>query len=158
LFRPRGVTKTEIEAIDKDIKHFVSKYYAKIYRGTTERVRLCQFIIATLLDIAPLLWACGPAWVTWQFPMERKIGTLGKLNQTASNPHASITANVTRHCEADLASSFGELYVPREWAAATGKKPEATGLPVGSLVVPKDVGPDCALLPPKKPSLYLSGM
>ena len=132
----------------------MSKYYAKIYCGTTDRLPLCLSTIATLLDIAPMLWACGPAWDTWQFPMERKIGTLGKLIRTASNPHAFLTENVARHCKADLVSSFGELYVPKEWAAATGKQPEATELPVGSLVVPEDVCPDCALLPKKKPSLY----
>jgi len=136
----------------------VSNYYTKIYRGTTERLPLCLSTIATLLDIVPLLWACGPAWVTWQFPMERKIGTRGKPIRAASKPHASLTANVTRHCKADLVSSFGELYVPKEWAATTGKQPEATGIPVRSLVIPEDVGPDCARLPPKKPSLHLSGM
>jgi len=90
--------------------------------------------------------------------MERKIGTRGKPIRAASKPHASLTANVTRHCKADLVSSFGELYVPKEWAATTGKQPEATGIPVRSLVIPEDVGPDCARLPPKKPSLHLSGM
>jgi len=55
LFRPRGVLKTEIEAIDKDLKYFVSNYYIKIYRGTTERLPLCLSTIATLLDIVPLL-------------------------------------------------------------------------------------------------------
>jgi len=61
LFRPRGVTKAEIEAIDGDIKYFVSNYYAKIYRGTAERLPLCLSTIASLLDVVPLLWACGPA-------------------------------------------------------------------------------------------------
>ena len=157
LFRPRGGLKTVIEAIDKDFIYFLSNYYAKIYRAT-ERLPLCLSTIATLLNVVRLLWACAPAWVTWQFPMERKIGTLGKLIRLASNPYASLTANVTRHCKADLVSSFGELYVPKEWAATTGKQPKATGIPVGSLVIPEDVGPDCALLPPKKQSLHLSGM
>jgi len=158
LFRTRGELETEIEGIDKDLKYFVSKYCTKIYRGTTERLPLCLSTIATLLDIVPLLWACGPAWVTWQFPMERKIGMLGKLIRMASNPHASLTANVTRHCKADLDSSFGELYVPKEWAGTIGKQSEETGIPVGSLVIPEDVGPDYALLPLKKRSLHLSGV
>jgi len=157
LFRPRGVLQTEIEAVDKDLEYYVSNYYAKIYSGTTERLLLRLPTIATLLDIVPLLWACGPAWVTWKFPMERKIGTLGMLIRTASNPHARLTANVTRHCKDDLVSSFGEQYVPKEWAATPVKQPETTGIPVGSLVIPEDVGPDCALLPPKKPSMHLSG-
>jgi len=158
LFRTRGVLETEMEAIDKDLKYFVSKYYTKIYRGTTERLPLCLSTIATLLDIVPLLRACGPAWVTWQHPLDRKIGTLGKLNRAASNPHASLSASGTRHCKADLVSSFVELYVPKEWAGTTGKQPEATGIPVESLVISEDVGPDCALLSRKKRILHLSGM
>jgi len=43
-------------------------------------------------------------------------------------------------------------------AATAGKHSEDTGLPVGSLVVPEDFGPDCVLLPPNKPNLNLSGM
>jgi len=61
LVRPRGATKADIEEIDKDIKYFVAMYYAKIYRGTAERLPLCLFTIASLLDIVPLLWPCGPA-------------------------------------------------------------------------------------------------
>ena len=136
LFRPRGVTRAEIQAIDADIKYFVTNYYAEIYRGSTERLPLCLSTISTLLDIVPLLWACGPAWVFWQFPMERKIGTLGKLIRSHSRPHASLVENLTRQCKAELINSFGEKYLPKEWADATGKRPAATGLPVGSLTIP----------------------
>jgi len=156
-FRPRGVTKADIEAIDKDIKNFFTKYYSKIYREEAERLPLCLSTIATLLDIVPLLWAFGPAWVVWQFPMERKIGSLGRLIRSASRPHARLLANVTRHCTADLVSSFGEKLFPEDWATATGKKQATVGLPVGSLLVPELVGPDCALLPPKCSPAVLSG-
>ena len=147
LFRPRGVTRAKIQAIDADIKYFVTKYYAKIYRGSTERLPLCLSTIATLLDMVPLLWACGPAWVFW--PMERKIGTLRKLVRSHSRPHASLVENLTRQCKAELINSFGETYLPKEWADATGKRPAATGLPGGSLTIPQDIGADCALLPPR---------
>jgi len=50
LFRPRGVTRAEIEEIEKEIKYFVSNYYARIYGGTAERLSLCLSTIATLLD------------------------------------------------------------------------------------------------------------
>jgi len=154
LFRPTGVTKVQTEAIDKDMKYFVANYFDKIYRGTAERLPLCLSTIATLLDIVPLVWACGPTWVVWQFSMERKIGTLGKLIRSASKPHASLVGNVTRHAKADLITSFGEEYLPREWAHA---KPATPGVPVGSLTVPEVFGPDCALLPPKSAPAALNG-
>jgi len=157
LFRPRGVTRAEIQAIDADIKYFVTNYYAKIYPGSTERLPLCLSTIATVLDIVPLLWACGPAWVIWQFPMECQIGTLGKRIRSHSRPHASLVENLTRQCKAELINSFGESYLPEEWADATGKRPAATGLPGGSLTIPQDIGADCALLPPRSAPAALSG-
>jgi len=97
LFRPEGVNKAEIGAIDKELNYFVANNYDKIYRGTVKRLppRLSAFVI--LLEIVPLLWACGPAWVFWKFPMERKIGRLGKLIGSAQKPRASLVGNVTRN-------------------------------------------------------------
>jgi len=157
LFRPRGVTRAEIWAIDGDITYFVTNYYAKIYRGSTERLPLYLSTIATLQDIVPLLWACGPAWVFSQFPMERNIKMLGKLIPSHSRPHASLVENLTRQCKAELINSFGERYLPEEWADATGKCPAATGLPGGSLSIPQDIGADCALLPTRSAPATLSG-
>jgi len=147
LFRPRGVTKAEIDAIDGDIKYCVSNYYAKIYRGTVERLPLCLSTIASLLDVVPLPWACGPAGVVRQFAMERKSGALGKLIGSQSSPHANLTKSVTRQCKADLITSFGETYLPIEWADTKGKPPTPAELPAGSLTVPQSIGPDCVLLP-----------
>jgi len=156
-FRRRGVTRAEIQAIDADIKYFVTNYYAKIYSGSTGRLPLCLSTTATLLDIVPLLWACGPAWVFWQLPMERQIGTLGILIQSHLRPHASLVENLTRQCKAELINSFGESDLPKEWADATGKRPAATGLTGGSLTIPHDIGADCALLPPRSAPAALSG-
>jgi len=83
LFRPEGVNKVEIGAIDKDLKYFVANNYDKIYRGTVKRLPLRLSTIVTLLEIVPLLWACGPAWVFRKFSMERKIRRLGKLIRSA---------------------------------------------------------------------------
>jgi len=156
FFLPRGLSKENIKAADDDIKYFVANYYTKVYRGSIER-RMCLSTIATLLDVVPLLRACGPAWVWWQFPMERNIGALGKLIRSHSRPHANLEANVIWRCKAELITSFGEKYLRKEWAEATGKHPEAPGLPRGSLKVPETVGPDCALLPPRTAAVILCG-
>jgi len=157
LFRPRGVSETEIMAIDKDIKYFVTNYYAKIYRGSIERLPLCLSTIATLLDVIPLLRACGPAWVFWQFPMERKIGALGKLIRSHSKPHASLEENLRRQCKAELVTNFGETYLSTDWTSTTGKRLAAHGLPRGNFVVVQTIGPDCALLPPTFADANLCG-
>jgi len=148
VFRPRGVSETEIMAIDKDIKYFVTNYYPKIYRESIERLPLCLSTFATLLDVFPLLRACGPAWFFWQFPMERKNGALGKLIRPHSKPHGSLEENLTRQCNSELRSNFGETYLSTEWTTTTGKPLTALGLPRGNFVVVQTIGPDCALLPP----------
>jgi len=81
--------------------------------------------------------------------MERKFGMLGKLIRSSSSPHATLVKNVTRKCKADLITSVDQQCVPTEWAETTKKRWTAPGLPRGSLKVPQDFGPDCALLPPR---------
>jgi len=110
LFRPTRVFDADIQSIDNDLKYFVTNYYDNIYRGSAEQLPLCLSTICSLLNIVPLLRACGPAWVVWQFPMERKIGTLGKLIRSSSRPHATLAKNVTRKGKADLITSFGQQY------------------------------------------------
>jgi len=81
LFRPRGVLQTEIEAIDKDFKHFVSNYYTKIYRGTTERLPFCLSTNATLLDIVPLLGRADQPGIHGCFPWKERLGRLASPSE-----------------------------------------------------------------------------
>jgi len=81
--------------------------------------------------------------------MERKIGALGKLIRSASRPHENLERNVSQQIKADLVTSFGEQYLPAEWADATGQQIAAPGLPAGSLTVSDGFGTDCVLLAPR---------
>jgi len=157
LFRPRGVSEADIQSIVNDLKYFVTNYYDKIYPGSAERLPLCLSTIFSLLDIVPLLRACGPAWVFCQFPMERNIGTHGNLIRSSSRPHATLVKNVTRKCKADLISSFGQQCLPKELSETTKKRWTAPDPHRGSLKVPQDVGYDCALLPPRSEPVGLGG-
>jgi len=133
LFWPRNVTQTEIEDIDGDIKYFVSNFYAEIYRGTAEGLPLCLSTIAYPLEEVPPIWACGPAWVVWQFAIERKNEALRKLNGSVSRPHANVLRSKTMQCTS-------------EWADTSGKPSTPAGIPAESLTVPQSIGPDCVLL------------
>jgi len=147
LSRLRGVTRAEIEEIDKEIKYFVSNHYAKIDWGTAERLSLCLSNIAALADIVRLLSACGPAWIVCQFRMERKTGALGKLIRLEWKPHDNLDRNASRQIKADLVISFGEQNLLAEWADATGQHVAAPVLLAGTLTVSDGAGPDSALLP-----------
>jgi len=157
LFRPSGLSEAEIKSIDDDITYFVSNYYDTSFGGSVERLPLCLSTISTLLHIAPLLRACGPAWVCWQSPMERKIGTLGNLIRSQSRPHASLEENLTRQCEADLITFFGHQILTQEWAAATGRPPKEGGSTRCGLKILQDIDPSCTLLPPRSAVAYLGG-
>ena len=86
-FRPRGLAKVEIEAIDKDLKYFVANYYDKIHRGTAERLPLCLSTIAPLLYIVPLLWACGPPGSSGSLRWNERLGRLAG----SSDRHQNLT-------------------------------------------------------------------
>jgi len=156
LLRPRGVSEADIQSIDNDLKYFVTNHYDEIDRGSAEQLPLCLSTISSDLDIVPQLRACGPAWVR-QFPMERKIGTMRKLIRSSSIPHATRVKNVTRNSKADLIASFGQQYLPTDWRETTKKRWTAPDRPRGSLMVPQDVGPNCALLPPRSEPVGLGG-
>lgn len=66
-------------------------------------------------------------------------------------------ANVTRHSKAYLVTSFGEPFLPLEWATTTGHRVAAAGLPAGSWTVPESVGFDCVLLAPRSKPACLIG-
>jgi len=149
LFRPRGVSEADIQSIYNNLKNFMTNYYQKINRGSAERPPLGLSTISSLLYIVPLLRACGPAWVAWQFLMERKFETLRELIRSSSRPHATLVKNVPRKCKGDLITFFGPQYVPTEWAETPKKRWTAPDLPCGSLKVPQVVGLDCALHPPR---------
>lgn len=124
-----------------------------MYGLTYERLPLCRSIITAVLDIGPSMRACGPAWASWQFPAECKVGEPGTLIHSHSHPSTSLNGAVTRRMEVELVTSFGEIYLPAEWAAATGKKPRREGTPRGSLLVPageagNEMGWTVSLLPP----------
>jgi len=107
LMRPTGLTPAELAAVDADLKHFVRGYYASIYRGTWERLPLCWSVIAAILDIVENVRACWPAWVSWQFPTERKIGELGTLIHSRSKPSENLSVSLHRRYQAELVPSFG---------------------------------------------------
>lgn len=75
LFRPHEMRKTDVQRIENDFQIFCEVYFSPMNGGLVERIPLCRSVLAGLLDVVPLLRACGPTWVFWQFPIERYIGS-----------------------------------------------------------------------------------
>jgi len=162
LFRPRGISPPELITVEARLKRFVHLYYTNVYRGTYDRLPLCRSVIAAVLDIVPSMRACGPAWASWKFPAERKIGELGTLFHSHSHPSANLTGALTRRVQAELVSSFGQTHLPAEWAAATGKSPGRHTAPRACVRLPAgDAGDErrwtISLLPPRCKEMQLAG-
>lgn len=134
LFRLRGLSAVEHQAVDKDLMRFVPGYYTHIYRGSFDRFALCRSIVTAVLDVATNRDSCGPANVRWQVSAERKIGSLTQLIRSHSKPHANLAGNVSRQYKDEIIGSFGQKYAGREWAHSTGKAAPEAGFPCCSFV------------------------
>jgi len=111
-----------------------------------------------VLNIVPNIRACGPAWVSWQFPTEGLTGSLADLIGSRSDPHSSLTNAIHAKYQAELVTTFGETFCAADWA-------DATGLPLGgadkrrrgTLSFPEGPNEQVDLLPPRTKAHKLLG-
>jgi len=121
LFTPSPVSPAELETAETEIANFLTAYYSIVYRGKFERLKVCLFVFAALLDVVPNVRQCGPAWVFWQFPLERFIGTLPSLVGSRSQPHSSLVNAIAKRHRAELLEAYALRMCPGDWEAATGQ-------------------------------------
>jgi len=119
-FTPEPISKANLFKADDELTKFLSAYYEAVHRGELSRVRLCRFVFSALLDVVPKLKQCGPVWCTWQFPLERLIGTLPGMVRSRSRPHASLANAISKRHRSELILALANGNCPAEWAAAIG--------------------------------------
>jgi len=158
LIRPGGLSRAELLVADNHLKNVCEVFYEHVYRNDYNRLPVCRFPISALLNIVPNIRACGPVWVSWQFPAERLIGSLPDLIGSRSEPHPSLTNAIHAKYKAELVTTFGETFCPAEWS-------DATGLPLGgadtgrrgTLSFPPGADEQVYLLPPRTRPFELCG-
>lgn len=91
IFCPSGLSRKNVTTIKILLEKLLSSFYANIFRRDPARLNLCHLPIATLLDVVPGILACGPVWVSWQFRIERAIGTRTPMFTSRSGIHAALT-------------------------------------------------------------------
>lgn len=79
LLRPGGITASELHEADVHLQSFQTAFYTLVFRGQVGRLPACGLTVAETMEIVPNMKSCGPAWVSWQFPMERHVGVLARL-------------------------------------------------------------------------------
>jgi len=79
VFKPVLITNAEVREAEKLIKRFCLAFYAHVYAGKEERLRVCRPTTVALLDVTDNLRSCGPARSFGKFPAERLLGALSRL-------------------------------------------------------------------------------
>lgn len=72
---------------------YVNRWY---YGYNEEHLPACTLNVHAMLHIAMYIRHFGPAWTTWQFPMERYCGKLGARITSQLHPYATLSNYVTR--------------------------------------------------------------
>jgi len=157
IFKPGSITKDELRAADRFLKRFCPDFYAHVYAGKEERLRVCRPTVLALLYVTANLRSCGPAWSYWQFPTERLLGTLSRLIRSRRFPYAALTTAITATYSAELVKSFAEAHLAEAWAHATGEPIQHEPKnPAGTFSFSKE--PKVDLLPPRSATAPLIGV
>lgn len=158
IFRPSSLSKSDITVARGHFRNFCTAFYGHVYAGRFDRLPFCRLPFATLLDVTSNILSCGPAGASWQFPVERAIGTLAPMIGSSSKPHESLTSAITRKKEAQLLSTLGDIYCQSHWRRATGEKQGGFGAaPYGRLAIPTDEDAQVRLVRPSSPTGQLVG-
>jgi len=112
LIRPGQLSRAELLVADNHLKKLCEVFYLRVYRNSFHCLPVCRFPIAALLNIVPNIRSCGPAWVSWQSPTKRLIGTLPGLIGSRSEPHPSLTNAFHAKYQAELITNFGKTFCP----------------------------------------------
>ena len=156
LFKPSAMTDEQLKTADKYLKENCHAYYAHVYSGKEERLRVCRPTIVALLDVTANLRSCGLAWSYGQFPAERLIGTLSRLIRSRRFPYAALTTAVSSKYSAELVTSFAEAHVFEKWVEATGKPIRRDSQdPIGTFSL--STAPQISFLPPRRDAADLIG-
>ena len=156
LFKPSFLTEKALQTVDQLLKQFLLDFYTQVYAGRQERLRLCRPTMVALLDMAPNLRACGPAWSYWKFPVERLKGNLTRLIRSRLFPYASLSTVESAKYSAELVKTFAESHVPEVWAEATGTPARRDSqTPAGTFSVCNE--PKIDLLTPNRAAAALVG-
>jgi hypothetical protein len=89
------ITTNELRDIETLFSDFVVHYEKKYYRRETARLLAVLIFFHYLLHIAKFIRNTGPAWATWQYPMERLCGMLLPLVRSRQHPYTNLTNQIT---------------------------------------------------------------
>lgn len=87
------ITRKQLEDLRHEITIFLTHYEDKYYQRDYARLSTCTSQIHYLAHLADCIEAYGPAWVYWQYAMERVCGAIGHSvkSKVQTNRHIALT-------------------------------------------------------------------
>ncbi|CAB4485275.1 unnamed protein product [Rhizophagus irregularis] len=86
---------TELAVIEKLFLEFVTHYEREYLQNDPARLPAALISYHYLLHIATSIRNTGPAWATWQYPMERLCGMLLPLVRSKQHPYTNLQNQIT---------------------------------------------------------------
>jgi hypothetical protein len=96
LLEKHSVTATEIHTVKDLIIQFSQYYEGRFYQQQWNRLRVCLPTMHQLLHIHQFLTAIGPAYVYWQWPMERLCGMITQTAKSRSAANQNIANSMVQ--------------------------------------------------------------
>lgn len=88
------LTDTEVTRMDTLFWQFVRSTEAIYHQGMNDRLACCTVQLHYLLHVAQNIKNLGPSYVSWQYSMERYIGSLNILTTSKSSMDVSLYNNL----------------------------------------------------------------
>ncbi|CAB4398993.1 unnamed protein product [Rhizophagus irregularis] len=91
----QNITMTELAVIEKLFLEFVTHYEREYLQNDPARLPAALISYHYLSHIATSIRNTGPAWATWQYPMERLCGMLLPLVRSKQHPYTNLQNQIT---------------------------------------------------------------
>ena len=89
------ITSDELKEIKRLFSEFIIHYEKEYYQRESARLPAALISFHYLLHVAKSIQNTGPAWATWQYPMERLCGMLLPLVRSRQYPYTNLTNQIT---------------------------------------------------------------
>ncbi|CAB5189613.1 unnamed protein product [Rhizophagus irregularis] len=91
----KNISISELTEIDRLFREFVTHYEREYIQDDSRRFSAALISYHYLLHISTSIRNTGPAWATWQYPMERLCGMLVPLVHSKQHPYTNLRNQIT---------------------------------------------------------------
>ena len=90
LATSRLISRADLATIHKNFTIFIEYYEQDVYQYKWGHLSTMLSVYHHLIHIVDYIELAGPAWVFWQFPMERIVGLLVRWVQSRAHANQNL--------------------------------------------------------------------